>query len=139
MGNKSVDIAEILSSFQGNSPASEKDIADAEVAIGFPLPSDYQQFLLNMDGGEGFVGSGSYLILWRLSELAGFNTEYESASYCPGVLLIGSNGGGEAFGIDRNDGKICYFQVPFVGMDRSLIEVLSITFEGFLVALGTSL
>jgi hypothetical protein len=127
---------DILSSFQGNSAVSLKDLADVEKTIGFELPSDYKQFLMKIDGGEGFIGDGSYLILWRASELHGFNVEYESASYCPNVLLIGSNGGGEAFGIDKERGELRYVQVPFVGMSRSSIEVLSTTFEGFLKSLG---
>lgn len=132
-----MSISDVLSmSFQRNSAASIKDVTDAETAIGFELPNDYRQFLLTMDGGEGFVGGGSYLILWSAHELAGFNSDYESAVYCPGVLLIGSNGGGEAFGIDRSNGEIRYVQVPFVGMSRSLIEFLSSTFEGFLLKLG---
>lgn len=130
--------ADMLSSFQGNPGVSLTDLAEVEKSIGFDLPDDYKQFLLKMDGGEGFIGDGSYLILWSANELAGFNVEYESASYCPKVLLIGSNGGGEAFGIDIENGELHYVQVPFVGMSRSLIEVVSPTFEGFLRSLGAS-
>ena len=125
-----------FSSFQGNSPASISDFVEVEEAIGFQLPDDYKQFLCKMNGGEGFIGNGSYLMLWSASELAIFNIEYESAIYCPNVLLIGSNGGGEAFGIDRENAELHYVQVPFIGMSRSLIEVLSSSFDGFLQSLS---
>lgn len=132
-----MSMRDLLSSFQGKFAASLNAITEAEQAIGSELPDDYKQFLFEMDGGEGFIGEGSYVILWSVGELAGFNAEYESANYCPDVLLIGSNGGGEAFGIDSQGGVTRYVQVPFVGMSRSLIDVVSTTFDGFLASLAT--
>lgn len=128
----------VLLSFQGRAGASVDDVADAEKALGITLPMDYKQFMMSMDGGDGFIGEGSYLTLWSVRELAEFNADYETALYCPGVVVIGSSGGGEAFGIDRQDGEMKFIRVPFVGMSRSLIEVESASFEGFLMSIGES-
>lgn len=125
------------SSFQSNEWATEEEISEAEQAVGFELPMDYREFLLQRNGGEGFVGSGSYLVLWAATSLAEFNRDYETSKHCPGVLLIGSNGGGEAFGIyDREDGAIRFVQIPFIGMERSLLEEMATSFKGFLIALS---
>ncbi len=133
-----MSIVNLLSSFHGNSGASEDDVANAEIALGFKLPVDCRQFMKGMDGGEGFIGEGSYLMLWSVRELAALNVDYETSLYCPGVVLIGSSGGGEAFGMDRFDGDMRFIRVPFIGMSRSLIEVESTSFEGFLESIGES-
>lgn len=84
--------------------------------LGRSLPSDYLQFISEHDGGEGFVGE-NYLILWRIDELATFNREYEVEIYAPGILLFGSNGGGEGYGFDTRETTMPVVRVPFIGMD----------------------
>ena len=59
-----------------NPPASEIKINEIVSSMGCPLPSDYAQFLLRHDGGEGYIGE-SYLILWKVEELIPFNREYD--------------------------------------------------------------
>ena len=62
------------------------------------LPSDYVQFLRERDGGEGFVGTNNYLILWKAEELSDFNREYEVRYAHQVFSSFGSNGGGEGYG-----------------------------------------
>lgn len=89
-----------------------------------------------MDGGEGPIGAAGYAMLWHASELPLFNTEYEVETYAPGLILFGSDGGGEAFAFDARTRKMSVVQVPFVGLDLELAQELSDSFWGFLVALG---
>ena len=100
------------------------------------LPSDYVAVLRRFDGGEGFVGDGSYLMLWKAEELATFNEEYSVREYCPGVVLFCSSGGGEAFAFDAHESSWWIVRVPFVGMSRELIEPLADSFSGFLEVLA---
>ena len=80
------------------------------------FPDDYCNFICETNGGEGFIGK-HYLILWKAEDLECFNREYEVEKYARGLFLIGSNGGGEAFGFDTRSRPYQVVQVPFIGMD----------------------
>jgi len=127
--------ADRLSEFNGNPAASPEAISAFEESTGLTLPADYTEFLRRMNGGEGFIGEDSYVILWQVEELEEFNREYEVAEYCNGLLLIGSSGGGEAYGFDTRQAPWPVVQVPFVGMDHSLVENMGRSFNEFLTAL----
>jgi len=92
------------------------------------LPSDYVEFMEKCNGGEGFIGE-NYLILYPLNEIIEANEDYEVAKYLPNVLLIGSNGGGEAIAIDFNKLKK-YIIVPFLFEEEAILEQ-SYSLEGF--------
>jgi hypothetical protein len=83
-----------------------------ELQTSLSLPPDFLRFLLQHDGGEGFAGD-RYIILWRAAELAPLNQAYEVGALAPGLVLFGSNGGGEAYGFDT---AMRVVEVPFVGM-----------------------
>jgi len=105
-----------LENWNLNEGASDEAIQAAMSALGHALPDDYVRFLRGSDGGEGFVGE-QYLILWRAEELSQFNAEYEVAQDAPGLLLFGSNGGGEGYGFDTRDSSMKVVRVPFIGME----------------------
>jgi len=80
-----------------------------------PLPADYRIFLLQSNGGEGFIGK-HYLILWRAEELFQFNRDYQVDDYAPGFLMFGSDGGGDGFAFDKRTSPFRVMEVPFIGM-----------------------
>lgn len=45
------------------------------------------------------------------------------------IVLIGSDGGDEAYGIDVN-GR--YIEVPFIGMDDEEVKIIAGDFDGFI-------
>ena len=57
------------------------------------------------------VGENSYLLLWEKGELVKLNDAYEVLKHLKNVMLIGSDGGGTAYGVEIS-GK--YVEVPFV-------------------------
>jgi hypothetical protein len=126
---------ELLISFNCNPPVSDSEIDAFELKSGLQLPRDYTDFLKTWDGGEGFIGEDTYLILWRLDEILRFNIAYDVYKYAPGLMLIGSDGSGEAFAFDTNASTWSVVQVPFVGMDRELMVVLAPNFVSFLESL----
>lgn len=97
---------------------------------------DYAEFLKRHNGIEGFVGPTAYLVLWSVEQIPDLNAGYRVQEYAPWILLVGSDGGGNAFGRDRSTGK--FGSVPFVGMSRSDFKELGATFEEFLVNLADS-
>jgi hypothetical protein len=126
----------LFEKFKVNPPASAGLIAQSQAKLGFPLPVDYLSFLQQMNGGEGFIGEHAYVALWRVEELSDRNLGYEVAEFAPGLLLFGSNGGGEAFGFDTRTGQFRIVAVPFIGFDDlSNAIVIATNFRAFLEAL----
>ncbi len=125
----------LLSELRQNPPVSVEEIERAQTTLGHEFPNDYVEFLRFCNGGEGFIGE-TYVIFWRAREVPEFNTLYEVTTYAPGLLLFGSNGGGEAYAFDTRLPSMATVQVPFVGMD--LQETISIapSFNRFLVELS---
>lgn len=126
-----------LSEFEANSPASSETVESTQQSLGLRLPDDYLKFMQGANGGEGSVGGDSFVMLWQLEELEEFNRDYEVAEYCSGILLFGSSGGGEAFGFDTRQSPWTVIQVPFVGMDESMIEKVGDSFTDFLERLAS--
>jgi hypothetical protein len=98
-------------------PADPAIVEGLSSSLGLDLPHDYLAFLRQHDGGEGFVGK-NYVVLWKAEELAEFNRQYEVETYAPGILLFGSDGGGEAYGFDTQSAAMPIVRVPFIGMER---------------------
>jgi hypothetical protein len=82
-----------MTDFAALPPASAEALHVVERDIGKILPEDYKTFLLEHDGGDGFIGT-NYLILWKAEELSKFNDGYEVSKYAPGLLMFGSNATG---------------------------------------------
>jgi len=122
----------VLMNFARNAPASVATLMEAERQLGVRLPLEYTEFLKKTDGGEGFIGSTAYVILWPLSELGVMNQAYEIQKYVPGLLIFGSDGGGEMFGFDTRSSQWAIVRVPFVGMTWDLAQTLGTTFNEFL-------
>jgi hypothetical protein len=125
----------LLGRFNGNPPASEVMIRQFEAESGLRLDEGYRSFLLQSNGGEGFIGS-LYLILWRVEELLEFCKAYRVEEYAPGLFLFGSDGGGDAFAFDLRNSESSVVLVPFVGMDLTLVDRLADNFLAFLVNLS---
>jgi hypothetical protein len=126
----------LFAKFKANPPASAGLIAQCQAKLSFPLPVDYVHFLQRMNGGEGFIGDHAYVALWRVEELGERNAGYEVAEFAPGLLLFGSNGGGEAFGFDIRTGQFRIVAAPFIGMHQlSDAIVIATNFRAFLEVL----
>lgn len=90
---------------------------------------EYEQYLKEFNGGSGMIGEESYLILWSQDEIVEFNRDYAVEEFLPNILLIGSDGGEFAYGINS---KCEYIQVPFIPMDTEEVSVIARTFEEFI-------
>jgi hypothetical protein len=127
---------ELLRTFQKNLPATSDEIVKAENELGLKLPEQYREFLLWANGGEGFIGPNFYAMLWQVGDLCRFNLEYEVERNSPGLILFGSNGGGEGFAFDLRGQLSQIVSVPFIGMALKEILPLAKTFDEFLEHLG---
>jgi len=117
-------------SWHGNPPANASSIADAERRLG-AFPRDYRVFLLKHNGGEGPIGK-TYLALWRVEDLVQRNEAYCVTTYAPGLLLFGSDGGGEGYGFDTRKQPGRVVMIPFILMTWLEASYLSGDFAAFM-------
>lgn len=132
MDNKLID------RFQKNSPAEKLQIDKLQELIDCELPKDYINFMLSSNGGEGWIGENSYLMLWRLEDILELNSKYNAFELAPGLLIFGSNGGIDAYAFDTRIEGIPIINIPFIGMNLNEINYLGDTFEEFLENLYNS-
>ncbi len=89
----------------------------------------FEDYIKQTVSGEGMVGDSSYLLLWEKKEIEELNNDYETQEFLSNVLLIGSDGGDMAYGIDIN-GR--YIEVPFIGMADEEVKIIAEDFDGFI-------
>ena len=95
------------------SGASPETLAELTVAMPVELPIDYLSFLSWSDGLDGFVGE-NYLILYSAEEVRTLGV----CEYWPPFIVIGSDGGGEAFAYDTRSADMPIVNIPFIGVDE---------------------
>jgi len=130
-----MSIQDVLKDGQLNEGASSAAIPAAIAVLGRSLPSDYLQVIGEHDGGEGFIGN-NYLIFWSSGELATFNHEYQVEQYAPGIVLFGSDGGGEGYGFDTREASMPAVRIPFIGMNIRYATRVAENFNDLLVQLA---
>ena len=91
--------------FEFNEPYLGDEILKINSVV---LQKQYVEFMEEHDGGEGDIGE-TWLILFPLEELQEINNDYCIEEFLPNHIIIGSNGGGELYGIN-DEGY--YFNVP---------------------------
>ena len=128
---------ELTKKFNVNPPASIDAIRQFEAESGVLLQEDYAAFLMQSNGGDGFIGR-SYASLWRVEELIERNRGYQVSEFAPGLLLFGSDGGGEAFAFDRRSDEQPVVRVPFTPLELKEVLAVATSFEGFIDALFNS-
>ena len=89
----------------------------------------FEKYINECICGEGMIGENSYLLLWGKSDIEELNDDYEVNEFLTNSVLIGSDGGDTAYGINE-EGK--FFSVPFVGMDDDEVEIMGNDFEEFI-------
>src|SRR5437764_11684451 len=103
-------IDEVLLEYRTSSgPSSLSQIQEAQAALAMPVPPDLAEFLTSRGPGEGFAGDGSYLSITPPEGWASKHEILEAAKKWPGLLIFGSDGGGEFFGFDQ--GSRMYVEV----------------------------
>lgn len=117
-----MEIVNFIDLLTRRSGATDALITQSERELNVKLPDDYLALIRSTNGAEDFVGSSAYLVLFPVDELGAVNLAYNVAANAPGLLIFGSDGGGEAYGFDARCLDWPVVQVPFVGMNwRSAI------------------
>ena len=111
-------------------PASQEQIKMIEKKLGVALPTQYIDFLLHSNGYEGIVGK-SYLVLWKIENLVMLNEEYAVNEFAPYLVLIGSDGGGEAYAFDTRMNGFPIINTPFIGLGLEEETIIGNSFSEF--------
>jgi hypothetical protein len=106
---------------------TDEVIGAAEAALGIRFPQDYRTFMQQHTGIEADYG-GSYLVLYAVEDLAEVNSGYGAGEHA-GLVLIGSDGGGEGVAYDFRQPQPPLFLVNFVsiGWDEAVRQAESFT------------
>jgi cell wall assembly regulator SMI1 len=113
--------------FKTRPPASPDSINRAQQELGVVFPADYRAFLLHCNGGEGSIGE-HWVRMWPVHELKETNEGYGAREWYPGLLLIGTDGGGEAYVFDLRTSPWRVLEVPFIGYEPDQERVLGESF-----------
>ncbi len=124
----------LLSAFDWNDEsASEAALESVQCKLG-RLPPEYVALMRLHNGGEGFVGDGSYLRIWPIEELPDHNRVL-APERPSNVVLIGSDGSDNLFAVQPTANGHAYLVFPRIEL-VSEGEKLSDSWAGFLQTLG---
>ena len=70
--------------------------------------------------------------------MADFNREYEVEKYAPGILLFGSDGGGDGYGFDTRSADMPIVCVPFIGMAHRYAKPVAKDFPSLFAILAAN-
>lgn len=88
----------LLAGMQLKTPGPDaKAIAEAEDDLNHPLPKELLELYKEFDGGTGRLGTREFA-LWSLEKLVDENIAAEVTANTPGLILIGTDTGTEAYG-----------------------------------------
>src|SRR5437773_9242908 len=80
--------------------ASQEQLMRLQTNLGVTLPTDLLDVLRFSNGLEGGLEPKGWLALWSTEHMPVHNLGYEPQVTAPGLVLIGSDGCGTAFGLD---------------------------------------
>lgn len=127
------DITYLTHKFDKKPPLEEQKFTEAVNSLDSQFPPGYLDFMREHNGGEGGILEGQWLVLWPVEELQKNNEMYNVPEFAPGLFLIGSNGGGLAFGI--NKAKRTFIQVDMYAIADEEAEEIGSNFKEFLSSL----
>lgn len=133
----SADASDLLRSLDRGAGASEEVVQSAIASLPVELPGDYFDFMRRSNGAEGSL-AGTYLQLWPLETLVRRNALYAVDEFAPGLVLIGSDGGGTAYALMRTPEGVVFVEVPFIGMALDAVRVRGDSFAEFVEGIGRS-
>lgn len=118
------------------SPANPREIKQLEEWLGYVLPSEYKKFLLQTNGAEtpkNVKEPDDSVVLWSAKEVSKLTEAYSYKLYLPGLIAIGSDGGGESIVFDtsksKNSEEWPLFRVPFADLTKEAMVLLAVNFK----------
>ena len=128
--------SELLHRFDwADEPASNAVVESVQSQLG-QLPTEYLALMRLHNGGEGFVGEGSYLRLWAVEELPEKNRVL-APRRPQNVILLGSDGSDDLYAVQPTADGHVFLAFPRIALE-SVGKELADSWSGFLQALARS-
>jgi hypothetical protein len=108
----------------------------AEDELGVTFPPDYRDFITSSGRVDRDFG-GSWLMIYDVEELVPLNHAHDHAESHPGLVFIGSDGGGEGVGFDFRRDPPSVVLVNWVSAGWSEAIHQSDTFADFMTQRST--
>ena len=125
-----------MEDFDRNPGASDQELQLLNNAADGLLPPDYIDWMRASNGGEGFLGPISYLMVWPVDQVLERNCRLDIPQRMPGVILFGSNGGDAAFGFDTSTPSVRVVEIPYLDIGTAPGRVRAAGFTELLEALA---
>lgn len=93
------------------------------------IPSTYAEYIKETGGFECMTiddADPGYVVLWPFEEIAQSNVDLDVASYAPGFIAFGGNGGGELLVFDETG---AVFMLPTIGMTSATAIPIADNFQ----------
>jgi hypothetical protein len=103
-------------------------LASVETWAGRPLPYHYRAFLLEHPAGI----SGDVVVLYGIEQIVERNQTYETKKYCPGHVVVGDDGGGDAIVLALDDEVGRVFLVDHGAMTPDCFHPVASSFRQWL-------
>lgn len=117
-------------------PASMEEIELLEKWLGTELPKEYKKFLLEINGAETPIDAqepDDSVVLWSAKEISELTDAYCYEQCLPGLVAIGSDGGGESIVFDTTNSKSAeewpIYRVPFADLTKESMVLLAENFK----------
>jgi hypothetical protein len=121
-----IDVLAMAGTFARNQGAVPNEVRDLEGALGVRLPGEYSEFLRWAAGGE-LVAGDQVVELWDPKRVVERNARLAVGDFLPGVVLIGSNEGETALGLDFRSSPAAPVAVPFGDLSPESVRVIGKT------------
>ena len=126
------NLIKILEGIELNQPTTKERLEEVERQLEIKFPDQYIYFMLESNGVEGTIGANSYLAIWPIEQIVQLNEEYAVNEFTPGLVYIGSDGGGMAYAFDNRVKGIPIVEFPFESIHIEDAKICGNTFIEFL-------
>jgi hypothetical protein len=116
--------------------AAESELQSLIEQLEHHLPADYLDFMRETNGYNGEVGKHGYVCIWPVEEIAQTNQANHFREWIPGLILFGSNEGGEYFAFDTRRNPVGVVMVPMIPLELDSAVDVGASFVDFIERLG---
>lgn len=118
-----------MKSLDRNDPPTLEEIEVFLKQVDFILPEGFISFFKEANGAD-INTDECYILLWALTDMIELNNDYNVQEYAAEFFIFGSDGGGNAFAIEKITGDI--YELPFIGMSKDTAIFKNDSFAEFI-------
>ena len=114
-------IDELINNISKNPPISDNRFDQEINSLGFEIPVAYLEFMKATNGGINDFYRGTYFELWPIEKLIKLNKESGADEFANEYFIIGTNGGGAAYAINKKTKDFVQFELIDLAIENYII------------------